>query len=191
MKLFAPVVRAADMDRIHRPVDFVGVNHYSRYVAKRTLLPFYGFRFVKPVYERVLFTDFPWEVYPQGMTETLQWVRDTYGNPPVYVTENGAAFEDVPADGRINDVRRIAYLASYLQSAIAARESGCNVGGFFVWSLLDNFEWAYGYTKRFGLVHVDFETLTRTMKESGRWYASLLAGRTDRARDAAAQTPRN
>jgi beta-glucosidase len=178
IRLAAPVVRHRDMDIIGSPIDFVGVNHHSRFVVKRTLLPFYGFRFAKLVHDNGLFTDFPWEVYCSGLTEILDWVKREYGNPPVYITENGAAFDDRVENERIHDRRRINYLGDYVRGARRVMREGCDVKGYFVWSLVDNFEWSFGFTKRFGLVHVDFESLARTIKDRGLWYAELCRNRT-------------
>jgi len=98
-----------------------------------------------------------------------------YTPPPIYITENGAAFDDVVSpDGKIHDDRRIDYLRQYLQQLRLAMQDGADVRGYFAWSLLDNFEWSYGYKKRFGLIRVDYETLERTIKDSGKWYANVI-----------------
>lgn len=173
IRLLNRSIRPKDFDTIAAPLDFIGVNHYSRYIARRTFLPFIGFRFLKPVYENVVFTDIDWEVYPPGFYRVLRWVREEYNNPPVFVTENGAAFRDSKRNGSIQDLKRISYLTSYLTYLAKALSEGSNVRGYFVWSLLDNFEWQYGYTRRFGIVHVDFKTLERTIKQSGYWYARV------------------
>ena len=121
-------------------------------------------------------TELDWEVYPAGLTRILRWVRDRYGDVALYVTENGAAFADPPAPvrGSVHDPQRIDYLAGHLLAARAALESGVDLRGYYVWSLLDNFEWAEGYTKRFGIVHVDFDTLVRTPKSSAHFYADVV-----------------
>ena len=108
--------------------------------------------------------------------DSVQWVRDRYGDIALYVTENGAAFADPPApvNGRVHDPQRVDYLRDHLLAARAAIESGVNLRGYYVWSLLDNFEWAEGYTKRFGIVHVDFDTLARTPKSSAHFYADVV-----------------
>jgi len=166
-------IRRGDMDLIRAPLDFIGVNHYSRYIARRTLLPFIGFQFMKPVYEGVLFTDMDWEVYPDGFHDILTWINAEYDNPPIYITENGAAYTDRRVEDEVHDADRIAYLKEYLFHLHRAMQDGCDVRGYFVWSFLDNFEWEYGLSKRFGLVHVDYETQERIVKESGRWYAEV------------------
>lgn len=166
-------IRPGDMEIIHTPVDFIGVNHYSRYIARRTFLPFIGFRMMQPVYEGVLFTDIDWEVYPSGFYDILSWIKSEYDNPTIYITENGAAYNDRIQEAEVHDADRIAYLQSYLRFLHKAMEDGSDVRGYFVWSLLDNFEWEYGLSKRFGLIYVDYASLARTVKSSGRWYREL------------------
>jgi beta-glucosidase len=173
IRLLNRKIRNGDMEIIGTPVDFVGVNHYSRYIARRTFLPFIGFQIMRPVYEGVLFTDIDWEVYPNGFYDILTWIRDEYDNPPIYITENGAAYDDRIQEAEIHDVDRIEYLRAYLTNLHRAMRDGCDIRGYFVWSLLDNFEWEYGLSKRFGLIYVDYESLERTMKNSGRWYAEI------------------
>jgi beta-glucosidase len=116
-----------------------------------------------------------WEVYPQGLTDTLKWVRERYGNLPIYITENGAAFDD-HHDGAdiVDDPQRVQYLRSHLQAARQAIAAGVDLRGYFVWSLLDNFEWGRGYSKRFGIVYVDFPTQQRVLKSSARFYADVI-----------------
>jgi beta-glucosidase len=124
-------------------------------------------------------TETGWEVFPQGLTDTLVWVKERYGNPPIYVTENGAAFYDPPVvDGnRLSDPLRVDYLRRHLVALRAALTAGVDVRGYFAWSLLDNFEWSHGYSKRFGIVHVDFASQKRTPKDSAHFYARVIASR--------------
>jgi beta-glucosidase len=111
------------------------------------------------------------EITPSALTDLLVRLRDDYGGVPIVITENGAVFGDEPgADGRVRDERRVAYIQSHLAAVHAAVEQGVRVDGYCYWSLMDNFEWALGYAQRFGLVHVDYETLARTIKDSGRYY---------------------
>ena len=166
-------VRRGDMDLIRRRLDFIGVNHYSRYIARRTFLPLVGFRLMKPVYKGVLFTDMDWEVYPSGLYDILTWINRNYDNPPIYITENGAAYQDRRVQDEVNDADRISYLRAYLGYLHEAMEEGCDVRGYFVWSFLDNFEWEYGLSKRFGLIYIDYDTLERIPKQSARWYAKV------------------
>ena len=170
-------IRSSDWDVIQRTPDFLGVNHYSRLIARRTILPFVGFKLVRPVAENVVFTDIDWEVYPPGFGRILEWIRERYDNPPVIVTENGASFDEPVQERRIHDVRRMDYITQYLQQLVRAREAGSDIRGYFVWSLLDNFEWAYGYTQRFGLVHVDYTNLQRIPKDSYWMYRDICTKR--------------
>ena len=140
------------------PLDFLGVNYYTRFLVGGP----------PPHAER---TATGWEVYPPGMTEVLLRVHRDYGPPSIYVTENGAAYPDA-----VEDPERIAYLADHIAAVADARDAGAPVDGYFVWSLLDNFEWATGFTKRFGIVRVDYGTQERTVKASGRWYGRLVRG---------------
>jgi beta-glucosidase len=167
---------AEDFTLIQQPIDFVGVNYYTRNVtrfdADHWLLH------AAPVRQkRATYTETGWEVFEQGLTDALMRVKERYGNPVVYVTENGAAFFDPPtADGdRLEDPLRVAYLRKHIRAVRAAMEKGVDVRGYFVWSLLDNFEWTLGYSKRFGIVHVDFATQKRTPKDSARFYSEVIA----------------
>ena len=125
-------------------------------------------------------TDFGWAIVPDGLREMMVTLRDRYGDalPPVFVTESGCSFHDVVGvDGRVDDQRRIDYHDGHLRAVSDAIAASVDVRGYFAWSLLDNFEWAEGYAERFGLVHVDYETLARTPKESFEWFRRLLAAR--------------
>jgi len=116
-----------------------------------------------------------WEVHAPALRRLLVQVSREYDLPPLYITENGAAFADeVSADGQVHDPRRLDYLKQHFIQARLAMQDGVDLRGYFVWSLLDNFEWSFGYTKRFGLVRVDYETLERTVKDSGKWYAQVI-----------------
>jgi beta-glucosidase len=170
-----PPVRDGDHAVIAAPLDFLGVNNYSRTLIRANGEP----EGVVVRASGVPLTASGWEIYPDGMREVLCRLHDEYDVPPLYVTENGAAFDDVRThDGAIHDVDRIAYLDAYISAVDDAVEHGADVRGFFVWSLLDNFEWAEGYTKRFGLVYVDYPTLERVPKDSFHWFRGLVAGST-------------
>ncbi|HEX6006752.1 MAG TPA: family 1 glycosylhydrolase, partial [Burkholderiales bacterium] len=167
---------ADDFRLIREPLDFLGVNYYTRNVTRHdeTAWPLKA----RPVRQKQsTYTETGWEVFPQGLRDVLLWVKGRYGNPPVYVTENGAAFYDPPtADGEeLADPLRVEYLRRHLRALGEAIERGCNVRGYFAWSLLDNLEWSLGYSKRFGLVHVDFASQRRTPKASARFYTSVIA----------------
>ncbi len=164
----------SDLGRIQTRTDFIGVNYYSRGTVRADpeAWPLGASTLALPGVPR---TSMGWEVYPQGLAETLLRLKDRYGNPPVYITENGAAFDDPPPmEGEIPDPDRVAYFRAHLRSAREAIEQGVDLRGYFAWSLLDNFEWAHGYAKRFGLVQVDHETLARTPKASARFYRDVV-----------------
>jgi beta-glucosidase len=167
---------ADDLARIGQPIDFLGVNYYTRAVTRFDPRA-WPLRGVPVDQKRATHTETGWEVFAPGLTRVLTGVKERYGNPPVYVTENGAAFFDPPSlDGdRLADPLRIDYLRRHLGAVHAALEQGVDVRGYFVWSLLDNFEWSHGYSKRFGIVHVDFETQARTPKDSAHFYAEVIA----------------
>lgn len=166
---------AAELAAMKAPVDWIGVNYYTRAVVQDDPRDF-------PVGEgrvhqrQATYTDTGWEVFPEGLYDTLTWVRRRYGSVPVYVTENGAAFYDPPtAPGPlVDDPLRVAYLESHLGAVRRALADGVDVRGYFAWSLLDNLEWAHGFRKRFGIVHVDFATQKRTPKASARFYAEVI-----------------
>jgi beta-glucosidase len=165
----------ADASLTREPLDFLGVNYYSRSVVRADARAFPdGCRSVPQ--KQAGTTTLGWEVYPDGLTEVLTWVTERYGPIPLYVTENGAAFDDpaTPIDGRVDDPPRVAYLRDHLLAVAEASRRGADVRGYFVWSLLDNFEWAQGYSKRFGIVHVDYATQRRTPKTSARFYAGVI-----------------
>jgi len=127
------------------------------------------------VQKRHAHTETNWEVYAPGLTDILLWVRHRYGKVPLYVTENGAAFYDPPeVETSYEDPLRVSYLAGHLAAARRAIEEGVDLRGYFAWSLLDNFEWSHGYSKRFGIVHVNYETQKRTPKMSARFYADVI-----------------
>jgi beta-glucosidase len=168
-------VQGGDLERVSTPLDFLGVNYYTRHVVAAGAYP--GTAGVEFVSRGLPTTAMGWEVDPAGLHDILTRVTRDYGDVPLVLTENGAAFEDVlGADGTVDDQDRIAFLAGHLGALADAIDAGVDVRGYFAWSLLDNYEWAEGYAKRFGIVHVDFQTQVRTVKDSGRWYAAFLAG---------------
>jgi beta-glucosidase len=159
-----------------QPLDFVGINYYTRAVVQHdpTAWP----QRAAPVRQPgATHTETGWEVHAPSLTDTLTWFRDRYGDLPLYVTENGSAFYDPPqvAGEVLDDPLRRDYLAQHLRALHAARAAGVDVRGYYAWSLLDNLEWAHGYSKRFGLVHVDFTTQKRTPKSTARLYAQVIA----------------
>jgi beta-glucosidase len=169
-----PPFPTSDLDQIRRPIDFLGMNYYTRGVMRydRKAWPLAA----RHVRQPGLHTQTKWEVYPEGLAATLTWVRDRYGAVPLYVTENGAAFADVPPveGAEVDDPLRVAYLRDHLRAAHRAIDAGVDLRGYFAWSLLDNFEWSGGFSKRFGLIRVDYATQKRTLKASGRFYADVI-----------------
>jgi beta-glucosidase len=172
-----PDFPAADLEHIRRPVDFLGINYYTRRVTCHDPE-------AKPVQaggvkqRNATHTETAWEVYPEGLADTLLGVKQRYGNIPLYVTENGAAFYDPPtAEGEVSDPLRVDYLREHLKVARRVIQEGVNLRGYFAWSLLDNFEWSLGYSKRFGIIHVDYATQRRTLKASAKFYAEVIRTR--------------
>lgn len=163
----APEVGEGDLAAISQPLDFLGINYYTRNVSG-TGAPCDR---VHPGHE---VTDMGWDVFPEGLSELLRRLHADYRLPPIYIMENGAAYRDEVIDGRVHDGDRVRYLASHIAATADAIAAGVDVRGYFVWSLLDNFEWAHGYTKRFGIVHVDYATQRRTPKDSALWYRDLM-----------------
>ncbi|HQR52137.1 MAG TPA: GH1 family beta-glucosidase [Burkholderiales bacterium] len=165
-----------DFAQIREPIDFLGVNYYTRSVTRHDPAA-WPVAAVAVRQMQATYTETGWEVYPQGLTDVLVWVKERYGNPLVYITENGAAFYDPPtvSGDAPADPLRVDYLRSHLRAVRAARAAACNVQGYFAWSLLDNLEWSLGFSKRFGLVHIDFETQRRTPKASARFYSRVIA----------------
>jgi beta-glucosidase len=171
------LVQPGDLDVIKQKLDFFAFNHYTRSRVRHD--PDRLFEAVAvPSEPGTPVTEMGWEIAPDVLHQVLVEVKERYsGDLPIYILENGAAFPDhIDEDGRIRDERRITYLRGYLGAVQDAIEAGVPVRGYFVWSLLDNFEWAYGYSKRFGLVHVDFATLERRLKDSFHFYAELANG---------------
>ncbi len=165
---------AAELRVVAEPVDFVGVNYYLRLVVRDdpTAGPARARIVVDPNRPRTA-TD--WEIYPKGLEEILTWVKARYGEVPLYVTENGAAFDDVLSpNGSVDDSERVQYLQSHLQAARRAIGAGIDLRGYFLWSLLDNFEWQSGFSKRFGIVYVDFTTQRRVPKSSAEFYRNVI-----------------
>ncbi|GIG61448.1 beta-glucosidase [Longispora fulva] len=160
------VIADGDAAVIGAPLDFLGVNYYNPYLVRASAASPLGFEFAE--HEGVEHTAFGWPIVPAGLTRLLLELKDRYDLPPVYITENGASFTDTLADRD-----RIDYLAGHLTALRAAMDAGVDVRGYFCWSLLDNFEWAEGYSQRFGLVRVDFETGERTPRESYGYFRSL------------------
>jgi beta-glucosidase len=168
---FLPGGYEDDMAALRIPPDFVGLNYYFGYLARHDPTSWHGFA---PANEpQMPRTAMNWIVRPEGIYEILAGVHSRYHLPALFVTENGAAFNDDRNGDTVHDPDRVAYLEAHIKEVLRAKEDGVPVLGYFVWSLLDNFEWALGYSKRFGIVYVDFESQERIVKDSGRWIAEL------------------
>jgi beta-glucosidase len=184
-----PPVEPGDMHTIAQAPDILGINYYSGSYAKAPAQPLPldptasvarqmdALRNLDtvdvPGFKQ---TDIGWAIFPQGFYGVLRWLRDEYGNPPLFITENGACDNTgVGADGQVHDALRVEYMHRHVLAVHRALREGCDIRGYMAWSLMDNFEWAFGYSKRFGLVHVDFDTLKRTPKDSFHWYRQLIA----------------
>jgi beta-glucosidase len=174
---FGALIAAGDLQTINQPVDFLGVNYYApMWVADAPQSPLGAWFGATPPGLR--FTSFGWPIDAGGLTDTFIRLRDQYGNPEVYVTENGACYDDPLADdGTVHDDDRITYLRQHLAAARGAIAAGVKLRGYFVWSLLDNFEWAEGYSRRFGVIHVDFSNLKRTPKASYAFLGEVIRHR--------------
>jgi beta-glucosidase len=164
--------RAGDQAVLAAPCDFLGINYYSRAVVRAAEQSPSGTELVPP---RGPCTDIGWEIYPAGLRELLIRVQRDYGPRRIYITENGASYATAPdGSGRVRDQARVRYLAAHLRAAREAIQAGVPLAGYFVWSLLDNFEWAYGYSQRFGIVWVDFETQRRVLKDSAHYLRDVV-----------------
>jgi len=170
-----------DLRLISAPIDFLGINYYSRHtvaadsVSDDAPSAYPGSEHVRFTRTGAPVTQMGWEIHPDGMTDVLRMANELAPELPLYITENGAAYEDhVDADGAIDDPERTDYLEKHFEAARDAVRQGLPLRGYFIWSLMDNFEWAWGYSRRFGIVHVDYETQERTTKRSGRWVAEFL-----------------
>ncbi len=167
-------VQADDMRAISAPLDFIGINYYSRFITRAEDIPAEENQPVS-VFSGPQ-TGLGWEVYPQGLTDLLVRIKREYDFPRFYITENGAAYEDeVNEQGEVHDPQRLDYIRTHLLALQTAMQVGVPLGGYFCWSFMDNFEWAFGYGKRFGLVYVDFESQKRIPKQSALWYRQVIA----------------
>jgi len=171
----APKTQPGDLKVIHQPLDFLGVNYYFtdtiRHSVDGGLLKAQGRPHSAPGWG---YTEMGWGVNPAGMEAVLKDIAQNYTTIPLYITENGCAFPDALQAGQVNDPARLSYLREHLQAVHQALSAGVNVRGYFVWSLMDNFEWAWGYRPRFGIVYNDYATQTRTPKASAQWYRTVI-----------------
>jgi beta-glucosidase len=179
---FAANATSQHLEAISAPIDFLGINYYSRHTVKAGVAgsepsqnP--GSEFAEFIDTGAKRTQMGWEIHPDGMTDVLEMAHAKAPQLPLYITENGSAYEDVvEAEGTVDDRERTDYLQQHVGACRDAIAKGLPLAGYFVWSLMDNFEWAWGYSRRFGIVYVDYETQVRTPKKSGRWLAGFLGG---------------
>jgi beta-glucosidase len=176
MKVSPPHIQEGDFAQIGTPIDFLGLNYYTRSIVR-------GKRpgETRENYEQIdslagsSYTDMGWEIYPDGLLASLERIRHDYAPPAILITENGAAFPDRwDGTSSVVDLERTRYLAQHIERVAQAVSNGIPVRGYFAWSLMDNYEWTWGYSKRFGLVYIDFPSNQRIIKESGYWYASFI-----------------
>ncbi len=168
-------MHAGDDKKLAFDMDFIGLQNYTReFVTYAPLMPFVKAKIIKASKRNVEHTLMDWEVYPPSIYNALKRLHNYKNIKEIIITENGAAFNDIYEEDRIDDFKRVKFLQDYIAQVLLAKREGVNVNGYFVWTLLDNFEWAEGYYPKFGLVNVDFDTQRRTIKNSGRWYSQFL-----------------
>lgn len=165
-----------DLNNLDFDFDFIGLQCYTREVVKSSILtPYIGAELISAEKRNAISTDMGWEVYPPALYHVLKKFNEYKGIRKIIITENGAAFPDTVTNGKVFDIKRTHFIQDNLEQILKAKEEGLNVEGYFVWSLTDNFEWAEGYNARFGLIHIDFETQKRTIKNSGLWFKDFLS----------------
>ena len=169
-------IQPGDLEKLQFDFDFIGVQNYTREVVKaNAFIPYMKGLEIKPVKRDAKeITEMGWEVYPEGIYKILKQFAAYPGVKKIFVTENGCAFPDEVVNGKVNDTKRIDFYQRYLKEVLRAKKDGVNIGGYFSWTLLDNFEWSEGFKPRFGLVHVDFKTQKRIIKDSGYWFRDFL-----------------
>ncbi|WP_246944889.1 GH1 family beta-glucosidase [Bacillus pinisoli] len=169
-------IQTGDLEKISIECDFFGINYYSRSFVEFSSAADFLYKAAYSDYDK---TGMGWDIAPNEFKELIRRLREEYTNLPIYITENGAAFDDVVAeDGRVYDTERQKYVEEHIAAVADLNDEGMNIAGYYLWSLLDNFEWAFGYDKRFGITYVDFETQKRTLKETGHRYADIIRTRT-------------
>jgi beta-glucosidase len=169
-------MQPGDLEAMAFNFDFIGLQCYTREVVKASIFtPYLGARLISARKRGIkIVTEMGWEVYPESIYHLLKRFSEYKGIRKILITENGAAFPDEVIDGHVDDSHRTKYIQDHLAQVLRAKQEGVNVQGYFVWSLTDNFEWAEGYHARFGLIHVDFKTQKRTIKQSGLWFKKFL-----------------
>jgi beta-glucosidase len=177
LKGVAKYMVAGDAENMAFEFDFIGIQNYTReIVAHSFFTPYIHAKLIQAKDRGVPLTEMKWEVYPPSIYQMIKKFNNYPEIKNIIITENGAAFPDDVRDGQVEDSLRVAYLESHIQQVLKAKNEGCRVTGYFVWTLTDNFEWAEGYHPRFGLVYIDFKTQQRIIKSSGRWFAAFLKG---------------
>lgn len=169
--------RSGDIEICAQPLEFIGLNYYTRSIAtapKNAADAERGYTLVSPDPQTTPCTDIGWEIYPQGLSRLIERLASKWPLPPIWITENGAADNTGVDQGRCDDQLRCTYLSAHLEQVMQLRQQGHDIRGYYVWSLLDNFEWAHGYSQRFGIVHVDFQTQARVPKASALFLQSLM-----------------
>lgn len=175
LKEIEKYILPGDEDHMHFDFDFIGIQNYTREIVKYSFFtPYINARLIKAENRKVPLTNMKWEVYPASIYEVIKKFNGYKQIKKLYITENGAAFTDTVTDGKVEDPKRLGYIQHNLQQVLKAKSEGYKAGGYFVWTLTDNFEWAEGYHPRFGLIYVDFSTQQRIIKASGRWYRDFL-----------------
>ena len=169
-------IQEGDEQKLSFDFDFIGIQNYTREIVQSSFFtPYIGAKLIEAKTRNVPLTEMGWEVYPQAMYEVIKKFSAYANVKNIYITENGSAFKDTIDNGVIDDVLRIQYMQDNLEQMLKAKQEGCPVNGYFVWTLTDNFEWAEGYRPRFGLVHINFDTQQRLVKNSGHWYKEFLS----------------
>lgn len=180
VKVFSEIkefMKPGDAELMKFDFDFIGIQNYTREIVKSTILvPYIGAKLVKAKERKVPETAMGWEVYPPAIYAVIKKFSAYPEVKKIIITENGAAFPDMVIDGEVDDAQRLEYLQQHMAQVLKAKNEGAKVAGYFIWCLMDNFEWAEGYHARFGIIHVDFETQKRTIKSSGKWYGEFLKG---------------
>ena len=164
-------IQAGDLATISTPCDFFGINFYSRNLVEFSAANDFLHKDAYSDYDK---TGMGWDIAPSEFKDLIRRLRAEYTDLPIFITENGAAFDDQLVDGKIHDQNRIDYVAQHLQAVSDLNDEGMNIAGYYLWSLLDNFEWSFGYDKRFGIIYVDFDTQERIWKDSAHWYANVI-----------------
>ena len=178
LKKIKKYIKDGDEELMKVDFDFIGIQNYTReVVAYNFFIPFLKAKLIPADKRKVFHTQMDWEVYPEAIYQMIKKFGHYKGVKELYVTENGAAFPDKIENGEIDDKQRLNFINDYLNEVLNAKKDGHKIHGYFVWSLTDNFEWAEGYHQRFGLIHIDFNTQKRTIKNSGKWYANFLKSR--------------